>query len=78
MANQMDPNRKRSVFIVDKDDFETLEKYAKKMGFTSSVLLREATYRLAKELRENKKTILLRVPKDNEGHATPTPRHRRK
>ena len=72
IANQMDKNRKRAVFIIDKDDAAVLDDYAKKMGFTASVLLREATFRLAKELRETAKTTLLRMPKENEGHATPT------
>ena len=78
MPNQMDPTRKRTVFVVDKDDYATLDNYAKKMGFTASVLLREATYRLAKELREAKQTVLLRVPKDNEGFAHSGKRGRQK
>ena len=67
MANQMADGRKRTVYIVDKEDYYELEAYAKKMGFTTSVLLREATFRLAEELRNTGKTQLVRQPKDNEG-----------
>lgn len=70
MPNKLADNRRRAVFIVDTPDYTELEKYAKKMGFTASVLMREAVYRLAQELREKQKTILIRQPRDNEGHST--------
>lgn len=70
MANQIDPNRKRAVFILDKEDYETLETYAARCGFTPSIMLREATFRLANEIRENGKVLLTQTPKDNEGAAT--------
>lgn len=70
MPNQLDPDRKRAVFIIDRRDYETLEGYSDDMGFTVSVLLREAVYRLAEELRQKKSIILIRQPKPNEGHAT--------
>lgn len=70
MPNQIDPDRRRAVFIVDKEDFSTLENYAEKMGFTASILLREATYRLAEEIRKKKGITLVQQPKDNEGRRT--------
>jgi hypothetical protein len=70
MPNKLADNRRRAVFILDTPDYNELEAYAKKMGFTSSVLMREAVYRLAQELREQKKTILIRQPRPDEGHAT--------
>lgn len=70
MPNKLADNRRRAVFIVDTPDYNELEKYAKKMGFTASVLMREAVYRLAQELREEQKTILIRQPRADEGHST--------
>ena len=70
MPNKLADNRKRAVFIVDKSDYAELENYAKTMGFTSSVLMREAVYRLAQELRQQGQTKLIRVPRADEGHAT--------
>lgn len=70
MANQLGKDRHRTVFICDKVDYELLEDYAKKLGFTVSVLLREAVYRLADEIRNNGKIVLIRIPRDDEGHAT--------
>lgn len=70
MPNQIADNKRRAVFIVDTPDYEVIEKYANKMGFTASVMLREAVYRLAQEIRKEGKTILGRVPQDNEGHST--------
>lgn len=70
MPNQMDPNRKRAVFIIDRRDYDKLEEYSDDMGFTVSVLMREAVYRLAEEIRQKGSTILIRQPKPNEGHAT--------
>jgi hypothetical protein len=73
MANQLSDDKRRTVFISDLIDYDDLEGYAHKMGFTVSVLLREAVYRLAEEIRQNKKIVLLRQPHDNEGHATGKP-----
>ena len=70
MPNQIDPDRKRAVFIIDRRDYNTLEGYGSDMGFTASVLMREAVYRLAEEIRQKGATILIRQPKPNEGHAT--------
>jgi hypothetical protein len=70
MPNQIDPDRKRAVFILDKDDYETLETYAARCGFTPSIMLREATFRLANEIREKGRVLLTQTPKDNEGAAT--------
>ena len=70
MPNQIDPERKRAVFIIDRRDYKTLEDYSDDMGFTVSVLLREAVYRLAEEIRQKKSIILIRQPKPHEGHAT--------
>lgn len=70
MPNQIDPERKRAVFIIDRRDYDELENYGDDMGFTVSVLLREAVYRLAEEIRQKKSIILIRQPKPNEGHAT--------
>lgn len=70
MPNKLADDRRRAVFIVDSKDYQDLEEYAKMMGFTASVLLREAVYRLAKELRTEGKTILERQPRPDEGHTT--------
>ena len=70
MPNQMDPNRKRAVFIIYLRDYDELEGYSDDMGFTVSVLMREAVYRLAEEIRQKKSIILIRQPKPSEGHAT--------
>lgn len=70
MPNQNDPNRRRAVFLVDKEDAAVLEAYARKMGFTSSILMREAVFRLAEELRNNKKTTLIQQPKEDDGRPT--------
>jgi len=70
MPNKLADNRRRAVFIVDSSDYNELEDYANKMGFTASVMLREAVYRLAQELREKNRTILIRQPRDDEGHST--------
>lgn len=67
MPNQIDPDRRRAVFIIDKEDFATLEKFAEKTGYTTSVLLREATFRLAEQIRQKKKITLELQPKDSEG-----------
>lgn len=67
MANQMHPDRTRCVFIIDKEDKAILDDYAEKLGFTTSVLLREAAFRLAEEIQQKKRTILRRAPADNEG-----------
>jgi hypothetical protein len=67
MPNQIDPDRRRAVFIIDKEDFSTLEKFAEKTGYTTSVLLREATFRLAEQIRNNKKITLELKPKESEG-----------
>ena len=69
MPNQVHPNRKRAVFIVNKEDYATLERYAENMGYTTSILLREATFRLAKEIRDKKKIYLLQTPKAGEGES---------
>jgi hypothetical protein len=76
MPNQLGKDRHRAVFICDTPDYDDLIGYADDMGFTVSVLLREAVYRLAKEIRENRKIILLRQPRDDEGNPT-TERRRR-
>jgi hypothetical protein len=78
MPNQLGKNRHRTVFICDTPDYEDFVGYAEDMGFTVSVLLREAVYRLAKEIRENKKIVLLRQPRDDEGHPTTERRRRAK
>lgn len=70
MPNKLADDRRRAVFIVDSKDYQDLEDYAKKMGFTASVLLREAVYRLADELRNEGKTVLVRQPRPDEGHST--------
>jgi hypothetical protein len=70
MPNQLGKDRHRAVFICDTPDYHDLEGYADHMGFTVSVLLREAVYRLSKEIRENGKIVLLRQPRDDEGHPT--------
>lgn len=70
MANQMGDDRHRTVFICDKIDYNEMDKYSKKLGYTVSVLLREAVYRLAQEIRDEGKIVLLRPPRDNEGHST--------
>ena len=76
MPNQLGKDRHRAVFIIDTPDYNDLIGYADDMGFTVSVLLREAAYRLSKEIRENGKIVLLRQPRDDEGHAT-IPRRKR-
>ena len=74
MPGKIGPDKRRAVFIADAVDYETLQKYAKKMDYSIAVMLREATYRLAKQLREEKQLVLLRVPHENEGSVTETPR----
>lgn len=70
MPNQLAAGRRRSVFILDSSDYDVIEKYGKTLGYTPSVLLREAVYRLAQEIREKGKIVLIRVPRADEGHST--------
>ena len=68
MIKKLPKGTKRSVFIVDTTDFEVLNNYAKEMGFTASILLREAAYRIAKEIHLTGKTLLVREPIDSDNH----------
>jgi hypothetical protein len=75
MPNQIHPARKRFSFAADEKDYATLEAAAKRMGFTLSVLLREATIRTAEEIRKNKKLQLLQLPKDEDEDSAPIKRY---
>jgi predicted DNA-binding ribbon-helix-helix protein len=75
MPNQIHPDRKRFSFAADEKDYETLNAAAKRMGFTLSVLLREATIRTAEEIRKNRKIQLLQLPKDDDEDSAPIKRY---
>ena len=57
--NTYDPKntpRRRAIFVMDSDDYRTIEDFANQKNYTTSAVLREAAHRMAESIRRNKET----------------------